>query len=67
MDGEKCHRKTHEKYEKPVRFLTMPLYLCVKKFIIIKHTTTQTNKNKFTHNLLFCDLYNLFVSILKKK
>ena len=24
MDGEKCHRKTHEKYEKPVRFLTMP-------------------------------------------
>ena len=25
MDGEKCHRKTHEKYEKPVRFLTMPV------------------------------------------
>ena len=25
MDGEKCHRKTHENYGKPVRFLTMPL------------------------------------------
>ena len=24
MDGEKCHRKTHENYGKPVRFLTMP-------------------------------------------
>ena len=27
MDGEKCHRKTHEKYEKPVRFLTMPIIM----------------------------------------
>lgn len=25
MDGEKCHRKTHENYGKPVRFLTVPL------------------------------------------
>ena len=25
MDGEKCHRKTHENYGKPVRFLTMPM------------------------------------------
>lgn len=24
MDGEKCHRKTHENYGKPVRFLTVP-------------------------------------------
>lgn len=27
MDGEKCHRKTHENYGKPVIFLTVPIHL----------------------------------------
>lgn len=32
MDGKKCHRKTHENYGKPVRFLTVPF----DKIIIVK-------------------------------
>ena len=46
-------------------FVKKELYLYVKEFIIIKHTTTN-NKNKFTSQFIFCDLYNLFFSILKK-
>ena len=31
MDGEKCHRKTHKNYGKPVRFLTVPIKAIYEK------------------------------------
>ena len=42
MDGEKCHRKTHKKYGKPVRFLTVPILF---SFAIVFY------ENNITYNL----------------
>lgn len=48
MDGEKCHRKTHENYGKPVIFLTVPIHLLLLLLLLSKncyYTTCRYEKN----------------------
>jgi len=54
MDGEKCHRKTHKKYGKPVRFLTMTPKKYRNRFKTIPGVTRflRARKIKWNENIV---------------